>query len=364
MKMNHYCIALVVAALAATLFSCRQTADESAIKAGEISVSVPMVRSVTLRKSYPGYLSAVKEVEVKAPVGGCVTSAPYVAGPVKKGDVLFIIDDSSCRKAVDKAKSELQTALANLNSARRSLAGHASNVTGETTGADMVQARDEVARCEDAVKSAESALAAAQTRLNGCTVRAPFSGIVANSMVDTGSVIQPDQTLTTMFDNTRFCLNFEIDHEQYESMTDSNGVMITKEVMPVAFADKLPHNYVASISEVDSSDETSDGTFRLQAYLDNPHNELHAGMYVTIDLPYARVDSAVVVPSAAVRLDERGHYMLTVDADSTAVYTPVMLGQNIGDSLVVISQGLLPGTAFIACGSAKVQPGQKIAPAE
>lgn len=328
-----------------------------------VDVALPQVRDVTLSKSYPGYLTAAAKVDIVARVGGRLTSAPYTAGPVKKGELLFMIDAAPFRNAVDKARAALQSAQSQLEYARSHYqALQKAYEADAVSGMEVEQARSTVQQYEASVQTAAAALSDANLQLGYCTIRAPFNGRVASRNVDPGTIVNVDQQLTTIFDEDHFNVNFEIDDDQYLTMLNKGSGQIEAINMPVTFSEPMPHDYVASLSYISPDVQTSTGTFSLQGRLENPYGELRAGMYVTIDLPYAKVDSAIVVPASAISTDQRGDYLYTIGEENIVEYTPVTAPYALGDSLKVITSGLKPDQAFVTKALLKVRPGQKITP--
>lgn len=360
--------ATICAAFAAMMFlstACSKgnNGASDASDADTVDVALPQVRDVTLSKSYPGYLSAASRVDVVARVGGRLTSAPYTAGPVKKGELLFTIDAIAYRNAVDKARAALQSAQSQLEYARSHYqALQKAYEADAVSGMEVDQARSAVQQYEASVQTAAAALSDANLQLGYCTIRAPFDGRVASRIVDPGTIVNPDQQLTTIFDEEHFNVNFEIDDDQYLTLLNEGGGEIKAIDMPVTFSEPLPHDYVASLSYISPDVQTSTGTFSLQGRLENPYDELRAGMYVTINLPYAKVDSAIVVPASAISTDQRGDYLYTIGADNIVEYTPVVAPYSLGDSLKVVTKGLSPDRAFVTKALLKVRPGQKITP--
>lgn len=340
-----------------------KTSDSETSEAETIDVALPQVRDVTLSKSYPGYLTAAARVDIVARVGGRLTSAPYTAGPVKKGDILFTIDDTPYRNAVEKAAAALQSAKFQLAYAQSHYdALKKAYEADAVSGMEVDQALSAVQQYEASVQTAQAALSDANTQLGYCTIRAPFDGRVASRNVDPGAIVSPDGQLTTIFDEEHFNVNFEIDDDQYLTMLNEGNGEIGTLSMPVSFSEPLPHEYSATLSYISPDVQTSTGTFSLQGRLENPYQELRAGMYVTINLPYADVDSAIVVPASAISTDQRGDYLYTVGADNTIEYTPVTASYSLGDSLKVITRGLKPGQPYVTKALLKVRPGQKINP--
>ena len=200
-------------------------------------VSHPVEPTVTDYADFTGRLSAVDSVEVRARVDGYLDSVHFKAGSlVKKGDVLFVIDQRPFVAELNRAKSQLAEAQAQyklaltqiddaeaakisagaaLDYARRKLARSTKLLpTGAVTQQDfdldkskltqaeadlrsavagIASAHAEVASATAAEQSAQAAIAIAELNLKYTTVTAPVSGRVSRHLVTVGNLVQAGQ---------------------------------------------------------------------------------------------------------------------------------------------------------------------------
>ena len=99
--------------------ACSKGHDTASEQSESVDVALPVVDSVTLYKTYPGSLIADREVKLVARVNGYLESKNYQSGDfVKKGTVLFTIESRNYRDAVERARSAVATAEANLQYAQ------------------------------------------------------------------------------------------------------------------------------------------------------------------------------------------------------------------------------------------------------
>ena len=77
----------------------------------EVSVAQVVSRDVRQWDEFTGRVSAVETVELRPRVSGYVERVAYEEGQeVRKGDLLFLIDQRSYRAAFDRARAELERA--------------------------------------------------------------------------------------------------------------------------------------------------------------------------------------------------------------------------------------------------------------
>ena len=84
---------LLIMLLAVTLSGCGDKPPPAAAAPPPVTVAQPTKRTVTDWDEFTGRFEAVEEVQVRARVGGFVTSVEFRDGAfVKTGDLLYVID--------------------------------------------------------------------------------------------------------------------------------------------------------------------------------------------------------------------------------------------------------------------------------
>jgi membrane fusion protein, multidrug efflux system len=106
------------------------------------------------------------------------------------------------------------------------------------------------------------------------------------------------------------------------------------------------------------ADQTTD-TITVRAEFPNPEGLLVAGGFVNVAVERAKPEERLVVPQAALQLDQAGAYVLVVDGQDQVEQRRVQTGQAFAGNLVVQS-GLQAGERVIFEGTQKVRPGMKV----
>lgn len=372
MKKTFILIAVAGTALT-TLVSCggsSKNKTDSGRRAEVIDVAVPEVDSVVLHKTYPGYLSADKKVDLVARVDGYLTSDPYTGGDfVKKGKVLFTIEDKNYRDAVDKATAALADAQASLSYAKSQYEAMKEALESDAVSQmEVLQAKSSMEQAEANCRSAEAALRTARTTLGYCTVTAPFDGHVSSGNYSNGTFLAGEGSpvvLATIYDDAKMKANFSIEDSRFleliKNFKDSvSDVDYSR--MPVNFSEKLPHEYTGDLSYMAPQIDTSTGTMSIQATIDNPYYELKDGMYATVSLPYAFEPHAILIKAASIGTDQLGKYVYVVNDSNKVVYTPVEVGETVNDSMRIVNKGLHPGDRYVTKALLKVRDGMTVEP--
>jgi len=109
--------------LALALTSCGDKSPAPAAAAAPpVTVAQPVKRTVTDWDEFTGRFEAVEEVQVRARVGGFVTSVEFRDGAiVHAGDLLYVIDSRPFEAIAEQADGQLSDARAKAELAKREL---------------------------------------------------------------------------------------------------------------------------------------------------------------------------------------------------------------------------------------------------
>lgn len=375
MKTRHILTLSAAAAVlsVAGLTGCQKSkTDEARTGAPVIDVASVVVDTVTLHKDYPGYLQADNEVKLVARVNGYLLAKPYKKGSfVKKGAVLFTIESRNYEDQVRQARSSLENARAAYAYASSNYAAMKKALESDAVSQmEVLQSKSAMEEAQANIASSEAALKTAQTQLGYCTVRAPFDGHVSSSPFDVGAYLAGAGSpveLATIYDDAMVAAVFSIDDKQLAAITANQNnpqlkVDMTK--IPIHFENELQHTYTGNLEYTSPAIDRSTGTLQMQAYIDNPDNELRSGMYCTISLPNAIVPNAILVKDASIGTDQLGKYVYVVNDSDKVVYTHIEVSELVADTMRVVTKGLRPGDRYVTKALLKVRDGETVKPRE
>ncbi len=369
MKKN-FIILITAAAVCVTMtVSCGKKKTQHAAEAQTVSVAVPVVDSVVLYRSYPGVLAAEREAPAVARVDGTLESLHFHGGDfVHQGQVLFTIESDTYRDAVERAQAAVASAESQLDYATQHY-----QALCRALESDAVS-RMEVAQGESAMETARASLNSARAELNTatttlgyCTVRAPFDGHISSNAYSVGAYISGSGspvTLATVYDDEWMLAKFSIEDQTFMDVVRNNVPAHTGQYfsMPISFSDTLPHQYTAQLSYMAPSINASSGTMNVEARVHNRFNELRSGQFININLPIGYLSRAILIKDSAISSDQRGKYVYVVNDSNQVVYTPVVTGQLVRDSLRVIERGLNADDKYVTKALLRVRPGMRVNP--
>ncbi len=365
----YSCSLIFMTAVAMIMSSCHKKSSADGDAELPVAVAMPEVDTVTLTKSYPGYLQAQAVVQLVARVNGYLRTKDYASGQfVNKGQVLFTIEDAQYRDALAQAEAQLATARSTYEYNKNNYEAMKKALESDAVARiSVIQAESEMKNSLAAIHNAEAAVQSARTNLGYCTVRAPFNGHVTASGPDPGAYLAgagSPVTLATIYDDSKLSAVFNIEDTQFMRMMDNKGSRQELDYarIPVTFEDTLPHRYYADLSYISPEIDKSTGTLQLKAQLDNAYGELKDGMYANIVLPYAKLPNAILVKDASISTDQAGKYVYVVNDSNKVIYTPIKIGELVRDSMRVVTSGLTPQSRYVTQALLKVRDGMTVKP--
>lgn len=367
-----YGTALVFAALMTTACHSdkKKNLDAMTDMTPVIDVAKPVVDTVVIYKSYPGYLTANASVDLVARVDGYLLSHPYTAGElVRKGQVLFNIESKQYVDAVNQAKAELANEKAqydyyvkNYEAMKKAFASDA------VSEMELLQAKSNMETSAAAVSSAQASLNTAQTNLGYCTVRAPFTGHVTVSPFSDGAYLAgagSPVTLAQIYDTSLVTANFNIDDNELIDLVNSgnfNNELLDLKRIPIVFGDTLPHSYTADLSYMSPVLDVTTGQMVVQAHINNNHDELRPGMVATVKFPTSVVPDGIMIQDAAISKDQLGSYVYVVNDSNKVVYTPITTGELVTPTMRLVTKGIKPSDRYVTKALLKVRDGMTVKP--
>jgi RND family efflux transporter MFP subunit len=338
----------------------------------QVTVAKPVVRAVTEYLDATGNASAINSADLVARVAGFVQAIKYNDGDqVKKGTVLFIIEQEPYQLKVTEAKASEESARATLVKAQAEYERQADLITsGSTTRAKL---DDATASRDSARASLEQATAntkQAELDYSYTSVAAPFDGTVTARQVSVGAYVGSGTTptvLATIVQVHPIYVDFDVNEQDVlriraeirkRGLTPKDLKKIPVEV-GLQTDEGYPHR--GHIDYAAPNVDSSTGTLAARAILDNDKRVMLPGMFVRVRVPTEVEDNALLVPDSALGNDQSGRYLLVVGKDNVVEQRPVQIGQREG-TLRVISKGLKADDQVIVAGLLRAIPGQKVDP--
>jgi multidrug efflux system membrane fusion protein len=383
-------------AIGFALSGCKQQQAVNPMAAGPPVVPVTVAKAV--QENVPtdlqvvGTAEAFSNVQVKSQIAGELVSVNFTEGQnVRKGDLLFRIDDRPYKEALSQAEAAVERDRAQITQNQAMLSRDNANakvaqseaerqteldknsLTPKSTfdqavanaDANRASARATQASIESAqaaVKSDQAAVAAAKLNLSYCDIVAPLSGRTGNLLVHAGNLVKVnDVALVVINQVAPIFVNFNVPEQHLNAIRRLNAAhSLTVKV----FSQDAPgRTATGRLVVIDNTVDAATGTIHLKAEFPNQDGMLWPGQFVTTVLTLETLPNATVIPSEALQSGQKGQMVYVVKADNSVEIRPVQVAMTSGPK-TVISSGVTPGDTVVIDGQLRIFPGVKVQPVD
>lgn len=328
-------------------------------------VRVAVAREATvpvLTESF-GRLRAVSDVNIQAQVTGMIVDAPFVEGAtVKKGDVLFRIEQDSYQAAVDQAAAQIRGAEADLAQKQATL-----DRNGELLAQNLIS-QDDYDRLKTSVEAAQAtleqaraALESAKVNLVHCEIISPVDGVTGKRLVDVGNLVAAGagQTLVNVRDIRTLFLDFTLSEAHVPAVRSAMEAGTVELLVAAEAPEGEPNLHRGELRVMDNTVNPGSGTISLRAVVDNEQGKLWPGQFVYAYPVLQTIEKTVIVPSEAVNIGKDGPFVYVVK-DGQANLQPVTKGPEVMQATVLL-KGVSAGDSVVIQGQLGIWPGAKVA---
>lgn len=340
------------------LASCGAGAPPAGAAPPDVDVATVVTREIDDWDVFNGRVSALETVEVRPRVTGYIMRVAYPEGSfVRKGDLLFVIDQRPYRAALGSARAQLERARATERNARLQDQRAQKLVVSDATSREDAEERR--AAWEQSVAdlhAAQSAVASAALNLDFTEVRAPVAGRTSRANLTVGNLAAADQTvLTSVVSQDPVYVYFDPDEQSFLRSRAMGGANTLGAPGPVrvGLANDEGFPFSGTVSFVDNQLDPGTGTIRARAVVPNREGRLTPGLFARVQFAGGGKRPAVLLPDRAILTDQDRKYVYVVGPDRKAVRRDVKTGKAAG-GLRVIETGLRTGDRVVVGGLLKI----------
>lgn len=325
-------------------------------------------------EEFTGRVEPMETVELKPRVSGYITEVHFDAGVlVKKGDVLFTIDQRPFETKLRATQAEVSRAKANADAMESEFKRVEELLEKKAIAPEQAEARTSAhLQAKAALEAAEAAEHSAEIEFEHSTVKAPISGRISRALTTTGNYVTAGSSLlTTIVTVDPVFVYADIDENSLlklqalqrdnKTFTNGNGHMPVE--LQLSNEDDFPHK--GHLESFDNRLDESTGSMVLRAEFPNADGKLTPGLFARIRIPMTGKYKALLVDEKSILTDQANKYVLGVDESKqpvVSVYKAVVLGPVI-DGKRIIRSGVKAGDKIIINGQARLpQPGMPVAP--
>jgi multidrug efflux system membrane fusion protein len=328
-----------------------------------VSIAKVVSEAVPLRLEGIGTVQARNTIAVKSRIDGQLLQIHVKEGQsVKRDDLLFTIDPRPLQALLLQAEANNARDKANLEKARGDFE-RAESLVGK--GVSPKSKREEtlalLKALEATVAASEAAIQVARLNLGYSSIKAPIDGRIGNLLVHAGNMIKANdaQALVVINEIDPVNVAFAVP-ERY--LDDIRRRMAATKITVQAWAPNERQN--AAIGELffmNNAIDVTTGTITLMAQFPNADQKLMPGQFVHASASVGALAGALLVPSQAVQIGQRGNFVFVVKEDKTVEIRPITLGPTV-DGRTVIEKGLKAGETVVTNGQMRLFPGATVVP--
>ena len=334
-------------------------------------------QQITQTDEFIGRIQSIGRVALVARVSAYLEWRLFVEGSeVKKGDLLYLLEQPPFRAQVDADKANVAQLEAQHTYAAQQLERAQyllKTPAGQQQNVDQTVANERSLAAQ--VAAAKAQLETAEINLGYTEIRAPIDGKISATEVTEGNVVSPTSgTLANLVSQDPMYVLFPVSvrtgldlRDRYEPKGGFNAV-----VLKLRLPDGRIYGQDGKLDYVSPTVATNTDTVTVRGVFPNPlipglpvngpaARELFDGEFVTVLQEGVEPITVLAIPRAAVLSDQQGDYVYVVDGQNRAQRRPIQLGQST-PSTAVVSNGLTEGELVISEGLQRVRPDQPVSP--
>lgn len=204
-------------------------------------------------------------------------------------------------------------------------------------------------------EQAAAAVAALEDRLAKTVIRAPFSGVLEDRMIEVGSMVAPGTSVARVIDLDPVEIQAGVPERYALDVAQGASVSVSFDVIPGEV-------FEGTVSFVGSAVDAQSRTFPVEFAIPNRDETIKPEMVANVSLVRRERSEAIVVPQEALVRVEDGYVVFVVEGtgdQATARVRRIERGPS-QNNRVVVESGLAAGEDLIVVGQHQVEDGDRV----
>ncbi len=299
----------------------------------------------TIVKEYVCQIHSIRHIELRAMEKGYLQTISVDEGQnVRKGQNMFSIMPNIYQADLQKAKAE----------------GNAAEIEYKNTkllSDSKVVSPNELALAKAKFDKAKAEINLANTHLGFTSIKAPFNGVIDHFHVREGSMLDEGELLTTLSDNSKMWVYFNVPEAEYLNFivsADKNK----KQKVNLLMANNVQFNLPGIVETIEGEFNNETGNIAFRAVFDNPKKILRHGETGTILMPIP-LSNVLLIPQKTTFEVLNKRYVFVIDKNNKIEQREVTIGQTL-ENLFVVTKGLKTSDKILLDGLRLVKVNDKI----
>ncbi|HUI18447.1 MAG TPA: efflux RND transporter periplasmic adaptor subunit [Alphaproteobacteria bacterium] len=336
-------------------------------QAGRAAPLPPVVVATVSQQAMPVQYSTIGTVQqyttvsIKSLVDGQIFKAGFQEGQyVHRGDLLFQIDPRPFQAALQQAQANLERDKAQAVRADLDLKRYTELSKKEWSSQQQFeQARATADGAHASVLADQAAIDQAKLNIEYSQIRSPIEGRTGNMLINVGNLVKANDTAAlVMINQTRpIYVAFSIPQQNLPDVRQRMAAETLQIEVTIPGDARAPER--GDVTFINNQVDVTTGTIQLKATFPNADDRLVPGQFVNVVMILSTMANALVIPSEAVQMGQRGAYVYVVKPDKTVEQRAVDVGPQ-QHSTSVITRGLSAGEQVVTDGILRLFPGAKV----
>ncbi|WP_305301716.1 efflux RND transporter periplasmic adaptor subunit [Muribaculum intestinale] len=363
----------LIAGVAVVLASCGGGQQQQQMPVPQIATMTVEYGNSELESAYPVTIKGRTDIAIRPQVSGFITKVHVDEGQqVRKGQVLFTLDQVQYQAAVDAAQAAIRVAESAVNTAQLTADNkrrlYDKNIISEY---EWQMADNQLKQAKAQLASANAQLVTAQKNLAYTVVTAPSDGVIGSIPNREGSLASPSsmEPLTTVSDNSEVYAYFSLNEKDILGMTDNGARSLNSSVdaMPpvsLRLANGEIYPEKGKVATVSGVIDNTTGAATVRALFNNPSGMLRSGSTGSVLIPNS-FEKVIIIPQSATSELQNIRFAYVVNDSNKIVATPIQVSPiSDGKNFIVVS-GLEAGQRIAVEGvGTSVRDGITIQPVD
>ena len=350
----------------AALVSCNQTQEKTSKKEHLYETLEVALSNRTLTTGYSAAISGVQTVEIRPQVSGMITDILIEEGEsVRKGQVLFVIDQTPYKAAYEIAIANVKSAEAALSTAQLILESNKKLYEQDVVSEfDLMTAQNDLTEAEARLALCKAEEVNASNNLSYTEVRSPVNGVASMIPYRVGALVSSNitQPLVTVSDDSSVYAYFSMAENQMLDMVQQYGSLNNAiRQMPeveLIMSNGETYAYTGKINAISGTISETTGSVSIRAVFNNRNHLLRNGGSGTIIIPTTLNDCIVIPQAATFELQDRVFVYKVVDGKASS--TEIRIAPQNNGVEYIVADGLEVGDIIVAEGAGLIKEGTPI----
>ena len=345
--------------------SCKQASD-AGVKSSSYAVMQIEAGDKEFSSSYSASIRGRQDIDIYPQVSGTIEKLCVTEGQkVRRGQLLFVIDQVPYKAALKTATANVEAARAAMSTAELTYKSnkelYAQKVVSEFS---LKTAENTYLTAKAQFSQAEAQEINARNNLSYTEVKSPSDGVVGALPYRAGALVGANipYPLTTVSDNSDMYVYFSMTENQLLALTreygDMDEALKNMPEVELYLNDNSVYDKKGVIESISGVIDRQTGTVVARVVFPNESRLLHSGASGTVVVPSIYKDCVAIPQTATVRMQDKTIVYKVVDGKAVSTLITVV-GINDGREYVVLN-GLKAGDEIVSEGAGLVREGTQV----